>query len=97
MVLVGVKFHETKRMEIGDIGKAHKLIPGVEVEMTKKNELIQWLKQHPGRYYTRHLAIDHHMSQSYTARILADLPWAQKQLGGRNSRWWVRYEENEDA
>jgi len=97
VVLVGVKFHETKRMEIGDIGKAHKLIPGMEIGMTKKGKLIQWLKQHPGVHFTRRLASDHQISQSYTARILAELPWAQKQLGGRNSRWRVCYEENEDA
>jgi len=61
---------------------------------TAKGQLTYWLKHHPGMYWARDLARQHKVSRSVVSSTLAELEmngWATRQMGGRNTRWVVRW------
>ena len=59
---------------------------------TKKGKLIQWLRNNPGRYRSKTLAHQHHVSRGVVLAALQEAEsngWAERCGMGRNTYWRV--------
>lgn len=59
---------------------------------THKGKLTFWLKQNPGMYRTKTLALEHRVSRAIALAALKELEangMVIRRLSGRNTRWVV--------